>query len=180
LILSCHGDSGIEKERSMYQKGSIGLEEAQGAIQAMLEEVKGHPEKYWQHGAMAVVDERGKLVAFAKMDSPHQLPGDVAIRKAWTAAICAQDNHQADAMLKKGGALLEEFCSGGTSIPGGVTIFAPSEELSPTDPGTAIPPFKTTCIGAIGVGGVGLPTEDLAVARVGLEYIRKKIWPETH
>ena len=163
----------------MYPKMSIGLEEAQGAIQSMLAEVRSHPEKYWQHGAMAVVDERGKLVAFAKMDSPHQLPGDVAIRKAWTAAICAQDNHQADAMLKRGGALLEEFCSGGTSIPGGVAIFDLPEESLPPDPGRATPPFKITCIGAIGVGGVGLPAEDLAVAKIGLEYVRKRLWPET-
>ena len=161
----------------MYHKGSVGLEEAQGAIEAMLTEVRGHPERYWQHGGFAVVDERGKLVVFAKMDSPHEPPGDMAIRKAWTAAICAQNNDQADTMLKRVGALLEEFCAGGTSIPGGVAIFDPSEEVLPPQPGEAKLPFKTSCIGAVGVGGVGPPAEDLAVAMVGLEYIQKKLWP---
>ena len=162
----------------MYQKGSIGLDEAHGAIAAMLEEVRSHPEKYWQHGGFAVVDERGKLVAFAKMDSAHQIPGDAAIRKAWTAAICCQDNQNADAMLKKGGATLEEFCPGATSIPGGVAIFDLSEEGKDLGPGHAPPPFKRTCIGAIGVGGVGLPQEDLAVAMVGLRYIQQRLWPK--
>jgi uncharacterized protein GlcG (DUF336 family) len=69
----------------VFCKGSIGLEEAQGAIEAMLAEVRSNPGKYWHHGGFAVADERGKLVAFAKMDSAHQLPGDVAIRKAPTA-----------------------------------------------------------------------------------------------
>jgi uncharacterized protein GlcG (DUF336 family) len=162
----------------MYYKGSIGLEEAQGAIAAMLAEVRAHPEKYWQHGGFAVCDERGKLVAFAKMDSGHQLPGDVAIRKAWTAAICSQNNDDAQAMLKKGGALLEEFCAGGTSIPGGVAIFDPTEQERTAPPGAAQPPFKPSCIGAIGVGGVGLPQEDVAVAEVGLRYIQQRLWPQ--
>jgi uncharacterized protein GlcG (DUF336 family) len=126
---------------------------------------------------LAVCDERGKLVTFAKMDSAHQLPGDVAIRKAWTAAVCAQNNDAADAMLKKGGGLLEEFCAGGTSIPGGVAIFDPTEEERTAPPGDAQPPFRPSCIGAIGVGGVGLPAEDLAVAMVGLRYIQNKLWP---
>ena len=162
----------------MFQKGSIGLDEAQGAITAMLEEVRSHPERYWQAGGMAVVDERGKLVAFAKMDSSHQVPGDVAICKAWTAAICCQDNHQVDAMLKKGGALLQEFCPGATSIPGGVAIFDLEQEGADLGPGHARPPFKRTCIGAIGVGGVGLPQEDLAVAMVGLRHIQQRLWPK--
>jgi hypothetical protein len=42
----------------MYYKGSVGLDEAQGAIEAMLAEVRAHPERYWQRGGFAVVDER--------------------------------------------------------------------------------------------------------------------------
>lgn len=162
----------------MYYKGCIGLAEAQGAIEAMLAEVRAHPDQYWQHGGFAVCDERGKLVAFAKMDSAHEIPGDAAIRKAWTAAICAQNNDSAAAMLKKGGALLEEFCPGGTSIPGGVAVFDPTERERTAPPGAAQPPFKPSCIGAIGVGGVGLPPEDVAVAMVGLRYIQDRLWPK--
>jgi uncharacterized protein GlcG (DUF336 family) len=160
----------------VYYKGSIGLDEAQGAIQAMLAEVWAHPEKYWQHGGLAVCDERGKLVAFAKMDSPNQLPGDVAIAKAWTAAISAQNNDAAAAMLRDGGAVLEEFCPGGTSIPGGVAIFDPTERERTAPAGDAQPPFKPSCIGAIGVGGAGRPPEDLAVAMVGLRHIQERLW----
>jgi uncharacterized protein GlcG (DUF336 family) len=161
----------------MYYKGSIGLDEAQGAIQAMLAEVRAHPEKYWQHGGFAVCDERGKLVAFAKMDSSHQLPGDVAITKARTAAICAQNNDAAAAMLAVRGKVLEEFCPGGTSIAGGVAIFDPTEDERGAPAGDAQPPFKPSCIGAIGVGGVGTPPEDFEVAMVGLRSIQAKLWP---
>lgn len=161
----------------MYKKGSVGLEEAMGAIQAMLKEITDHPEKYWQHGAMAVVDERGKLVSFAKMDSSHQVPGDVTIRKAWTAAVCAQNNDQVKIMLEKGGVTLEEFCAGGTSIAGGLAIFDLDDEKPKHDSDSIIPPFKPSCIGAVAVGGVGLPQVDADVAKVGLDYIRGKIWP---
>ena len=44
--------------------------------------------------------------------------------------------------------------------------------------GDAQPPFKPSCIGAIGVGGVGRPPEDLEVALVGLKYIEDKLWPD--
>jgi uncharacterized protein GlcG (DUF336 family) len=162
----------------MYYKGSVGLEEAQGAIEAMLTEVRAHPERYWQHGGFAVVDERGELVAFAKMDSGHEIPGQAAIRKAWTAAKCAQNNDSARAMLEKGGATLEEFCPGGCSIPGGIAIFDPTDEKRTAPPGSAQPPFRPSCIGAIGVGGVGLPAEDFAVAMVGVDHIRRTLWPE--
>ena len=161
----------------MYYKGSVGLAEAQGAIEAMLAEVRAHPEKYWQHGGFAICDERGKLAAFAKMDSSHQLPGEVAITKAWTAAICAQNNDDAAAMLAERGKTLDEFCPGGTSIPGGVAIFDPTELEQTAPVGEAQPPFKPSCIGAIGVGGVGRPPEDLEVALIGLRYIQEKLWP---
>lgn len=165
----------------MYQKGSVGLDEAQGAIEAMLAEVRSHPEKYWQHGSFAVVDEHGKLVAFARMDSPHQLGPDVAIRKAWTAAMGAQDNHALGEMLKNFNVLLPEFLEGATSIPGGVAIVDPQDRLgeAPAESSHAATPFKISCIGGIGVGAVGSPQRDLEVALVGLAYIQAKLWPES-
>lgn len=162
----------------MYYKGSIGLSEAQGAIDAMLAEVVSHPEKYWQHGALAVVDHHGELVAFAKMDSAHVIPGRAAVRKAWTAAMCAQDNDAARTMLEKGGQSMEEFCPGGVTIPGGVAVFDPSEQTQTATAGWVQPPFKPSCIGAVGVSGVGYPGFDYDVALVGVDHIRRAIWPD--
>lgn len=160
----------------MFYKGSIGLEEAQGAIEAMLAETRSHPEKYWQHGAFAVADERGKLIAFARMDSPHGHPGDMSIKKAWMAAICGQNSDQAAKFLKKVGATLDDFIPGGTSIAGGLVIFDPSEEAA-AKPGWTPTPFKTSCIGAVAVSGVGEPGLDHEVAMVGLRYIQERLWP---
>jgi uncharacterized protein GlcG (DUF336 family) len=164
----------------MHYKASVGLDEAQGAVEAMLSEVRSHPEKYWQHGCFAVVDEHGKLVAFARMDSTHQLGPDVAIRKAWTAAMGAQDNHALGEMLKNFKVALPEFLEGATSIAGGVAIVDPREIPGQAAAGTghAATPFKTSCIGAIGVGAVGSPDRDLEIAEVGLKYIQHKLWPE--
>ena len=59
----------------MYERKVIGLEEAQGAIQAMLSHVKDNKDKYWQYAAFAVVDEHGSLVCYAKMDG-HSIIGE--------------------------------------------------------------------------------------------------------
>jgi len=160
----------------MYHKASIGLEEAQGAIEAMLAETRAHPEKYWQHGGFAVADERGKLIAFARMDSPHGHPGDMAMKKAWMAAICAQNTDQAAKFLHRVGATLDDFIPGGTSIAGGVVIYDPLEPVA-EQPGWMPTPFRRSCIGAVAASGVGEPNVDHEVAMVGLRYIQEKLWP---
>jgi uncharacterized protein GlcG (DUF336 family) len=126
------------------------------------------------------VDEHGQLVAFARMDSTHQLGPDVAIKKAWTAAMAGQDNHSLRDMLTGFNVFLPEFLEGATSIPGGVAIVDPRDDPTAVAAaaGHAATPFKTSCIGGIGVGAVGSPQRDLEVAGVGLEYIQRTLWPK--
>jgi uncharacterized protein GlcG (DUF336 family) len=143
----------------------------------MLAETRAHPEKYWQHGAFAVADERGNLVAFARMDSPHGQSGDMSLKKAWTAARLAQNSDQAAGFLKRLGATYDDFLPGATSIAGGLVIFDPAEERETGEPGWVRVPFKKSCIGAIAASGVGEPQVDHEVAMVGLRYIQEKLWP---
>jgi len=163
----------------MYQKGSVGLEEAQGAIQAMLDELRSHPEKYWQHACLAIVDERGKLVAFAKMDGPASMPQDIAINKARTAALWCKDIAEVNAYLATREWGMQDFLPGGTAIVGGVAICDPSEgEITTETEKKGTPFFKTTCIGGIGVSAAGPWMYDLDVANVGRKYIQDKVWPK--
>jgi len=162
----------------MYAKMSVGLEEALGAIHAMLDEVKSQPEKYWQEACFAIVDERGKLVAFAKMDGPDQICQDVAIRKAWTAAIWRRDIQEVNEFIKTREWGLDDFLPGATAIVGGVAITDRAEDsitTASTNPKGKLG-SKPSCIGGIGVSRAGPWYIDQEVARVGLKYIQDKLW----
>jgi uncharacterized protein GlcG (DUF336 family) len=171
----------------MFEKRSVGLDEALGAIHAMIHEIRNNPQNYWQAACMAVVDEAGKLVAFAKMDSQTQMAQDIAIRKAWTAAMWRRDIQEVQTLLEDVGFTMEDFLQGGTMIPGGVAIIAPSDpgmEMSETELAKAkglsaeevAKSYGKTPIGAIGVSAAGPWQRDLEVARVGLQYIQQNLW----
>jgi uncharacterized protein GlcG (DUF336 family) len=163
----------------MYEAKVIGLEEAQGAVQAMLQYVKDNPDKYWQRAAFAVMDERGSLVCFAKMDGRSLVAPTMALKKAYTSAIFRRSTMELLDYAK--GTFVSEFglpelvanCGhpnyeyGFTAVPGGIPILAPGEEK----------PIYRTAIGAIGVGGAGPSGEDHEVAMVGLNYINNALWP---
>jgi len=168
----------------MYTKSSVGLEEAMGAMQAMLSEIKNHPDKYWQQASIAVVDERGKLVSFAKMDGPSQIGQDAAIKKAFTAAIFRNHIHTVNAMVATRDWGIHDFHPDTTPIVGGVAIIDPKEESVAAenhtgDKSKGKPFFKKSCIGGIGVAAAGPWQLDLEVAEVGLKYIQDRVWPDS-
>jgi glc operon protein GlcG len=160
----------------MYQKGSIGLDEALGAINAMLEEIKSHPDKYWQIASIAIVDEGGRLVAFAKMDGLSMMAQDIAIRKARTAAAWRRNTEEVNKLLKTREWDMFDFMpTGSTRIPGGVAIVDPQE---PPPKSVEDNSYRESCIGAIGVSAAGPWQKDLEVANVGLKYIQKRLWSQ--
>lgn len=163
----------------MYTRLSIGLEEAQGAIQSMLEEITSQPEKYWQHACLAVVDERGKLVTFAKMDGAPMVAQDIATTKAWTAVMCGRDIHDLNARIATRDWTIQDFIPGSTAVVGGVAIVDPGENSIDGElEYTGKPHYKLSCIGGIGVAAAGPYELDLEVANVGLKYIQDKLWPK--
>ena len=160
----------------MYQKRSVGLDEALGAIQAMLEEIKSHPEKYWQHASMAIVDEAGNLVAFAKMDGLPIMAQDISIRKAYTAVAFRRNIEEVNDLLRtREWGMTDFIASGATAIPGGVAIVDPNEKSPKTVEDYA---YRESCIGAIGVSAAGPWQKDLEIANVGLKYIQDRLWPK--
>ena len=162
----------------MYAKMSVGLDEALGAIHAMLDEIRSDTEKYWQEACFAIVDERGKLVAFAKMDGPDQICQDVAIRKAWTAAIWRRDIQEVNEFIATRDWGLDAFTPDATAIVGGVAIAAPDDDMITTASTNEKRKLgsKPSCIGGIGVSRAGPWYIDLEIARVGLKYIQDRLW----
>ena len=71
----------------MYEKPMISLEQAQVAITAMIADYNKDTNR--KKVDMAVVDDAGNLLAYARMD--RCLRPTFAIRKAYTAAIRGMD-----------------------------------------------------------------------------------------
>ncbi|HEX6513026.1 MAG TPA: heme-binding protein [Chloroflexota bacterium] len=71
----------------MYQRTTLGLDDAQRAIAAGLAEAQrdGRPM------AVAVVDANGDLISCVRMDGAHERILRFALRKAYTAATMARD-----------------------------------------------------------------------------------------
>lgn len=73
----------------MIEKRIIGLDEAKKALDAMVTHAGSDASR---PVAMAVVDDAGNLVAFAKMDGTGLSSAAIAIRKAYTSARMSRDS----------------------------------------------------------------------------------------
>lgn len=135
-----------------YQKAVLNLDDARRAMERMLQEALKAPNR---PVAIAICDDQGELVAFARMDKCAPLPLTVARKKAYTAARTRTDTKAFADRLKSMGRSAVEFGDPNLlAVQGGVAILA-------TD-GTAL--------GGIGVSGLAAE-EDEAIAKVGLTAI---------
>ena len=100
---------------------------------------------------MAVVDDAGNLLAYARMD--RCLRPTFAIRKAYTSAICGVDTLRVTEQLASQNRSIESFGDPQLiAIPGGVVA------------------LKSGAVdGAIGVGGLPSGLDDESIAKAGLE-----------
>jgi len=166
-----------EWKGDMFKKNSLGIDEALGSIHAMLDALRaGGPDRYWQLAAMAIVDEGGQLVAFARMDGLSMMVGDIAVRMARTAAAFRRDITEVNSYMDGTTWELPDFCGDwGTRNPGGVAIVDPKEEPLNTGVGESF--GYSSCIGGIGVSAAGPWQKDLEICRVGLRHIQARVWP---
>jgi glc operon protein GlcG len=135
-----------------YQRAVLSLEDARKAMAGMLEEALKAPNRPI---AIAICDDQGELVAFARMDNCAPLPLAIARKKAYTAARTRSDTKAFGERLKGMGRSAVEF--GDTNLlalQGGVTIAA----------GDGSP------LGGIGVSGLAAE-EDEVIAKIGLSII---------
>jgi glc operon protein GlcG len=131
----------------MLHQVSLGLDEAQRGIAAVLEQAK----KDGKAIAVAVVDNHGDLISCARLDGAHARVLRHAIRKAYTAAVMARDTTVLEKDIRdKGRSLADYGDSSLTTLQGGTVIFSGGQ-----------------VVGAIGTGGS--PRErDVEMARIGM------------
>jgi glc operon protein GlcG len=135
-----------------YQKSVLSLDDAQKAMDRMLQEASKAPNR---PVAIAICDDQGELVAFARMDKCSPLPLTIARKKAYTAARTRSDTKAFAERLKNIGRAVSDLGE---------------PALIPVQGGVAIIAADGNPLGGIGVSGLAAE-EDEAIARIGLSVI---------
>lgn len=147
----------------MYQREALGLAEARAAVEAALAEASKEPNRPM---AIAVVDDRGDLVYFARMDGALPMFTHMAMNKAYTAARVQRDTASFGDWLKEKGRELAVWTDDKfTTARGGLPIIKPGEGYLPI--GTK----QGKLLGGIGASGRS-GEDDEQVALAGLNAIK--------
>ena len=135
----------------MYNKTMLSLDQAQAAIAAMIDDFNKKPDR--SKVDMAVVDDAGNLLAYARMD--RCLRPTFALRKAYTSAIRRMNTADFAEQLRTQGRSLESFGDPQLiALAGGVVVM-----------------HDGAMVGAIGVGGLPSGVDDEAIAKVGVQAL---------
>jgi glc operon protein GlcG len=139
-----------------FQKPVLSLEEARRAMDRMRQEL--HQKFQNRPVAIAIVDDQGELVSFARQDRCAPQPPIVARKKAYTAARTRTDTKAyADRLKSQGRSAIEFGDSNLLAAQGGVVIPGPENAV----------------LGGIGVSGLSAE-EDEQIAKVGLQAITSR------
>ncbi|MSQ07022.1 MAG: heme-binding protein [Dehalococcoidia bacterium] len=137
----------------MYQKAMLSLDQTQKAMQAMIEKCTKEPNR---PVAIAIVDDQGALLSYARMDGCRANPQAFAIRKAYTAAMSGSDSGAyAERMKSQGRSVTEMGNPGLVAAQGAVVIIHPETKA---------------IMGAIGVSGLS-SQEDEDLSRLGVQSL---------
>ena len=137
-----------------YQKAVLSLDDAQKAMNRMLQEANKAPNR---PVAIAIVDDQGELVSFVhRMDKCAAQPPTIARKKAYTAARTRVAPAAYAERLKGQGRSVTEFGDANLiALQGGVVIMNAADQ---------------SVLGGIGVSGLAAE-EDEAIAKMGLKEI---------
>jgi glc operon protein GlcG len=142
----------------MFLKKCLGLAEARAAVEAVLDEAVKLPDAPI---AVAVADDYGRLVYFARMDGCPPVVVELAINKAYTAAVALLDTVAFAERDKGWGRELATYGDARfTYLQGGLVISTGADD------------GPRTVIGGIGVSG-RMPDADERLARIGLEAMKQ-------
>ena len=134
----------------LYQKSALSLAQTRRAMDAMLDQAMAEPGRPL---AIAIVDDAGRLLNYARMDNCRALPQRMAVSKAYTSAMSGQDSDAYARRLKGEGRNIADFGDPQlVAVQGAVVVRDPATDL---------------VLGAIGVSGL-TAQEDEELARAGL------------
>jgi len=137
----------------MYDKPMLSLDQVRKAMDAMLELALKEPDRPL---AIAIVDDQGSLLNYARMDRCRAIPQRMAIRKAYTCALTGQDSKAyAERLASQGRSVAEMGDPQLAAVQGGLVVLHPQ---------------TGAIMGGIGVSGLAAE-EDEALARVGLKAL---------
>ncbi len=137
----------------MYSKSILSLDQTQKAMQAMIQKATQEPDR---PVAMAIVDDAGNLVSYAKMDKCRPNPQTFAIRKAYTSAMSGVNSADYAERLKSQGRTVSDF--------GNPTL------VSAQGAAVILDPAGGAVLGAIGVSGLS-SQEDEDRAKLGVQAL---------
>jgi uncharacterized protein GlcG (DUF336 family) len=137
----------------MYNKPMLSLEQTQKAMQAMLNKATQEPHR---PVAIAIVDDSGNLLSYARMDNCRTNPQTFAVRKAYTSALSGQDSAVYAERLKSQGRSVTDMGNPNlVSAQGAVVVLHPGTKA---------------VLGGIGVSGLS-SQEDEDLARLGMQAL---------
>ncbi len=137
----------------MYQKPTLSLSQVRNAMNAMLDKAMQELDRPL---AIAIVDDGGKMLNYARMDNCRALPQRMAISKAYTSAMSGSDSDAYAQRLKNENRNIADF--------GDPALVAVQGAVVVRDPAT------DQVLGAIGVSGLSAQ-EDEDLARLGLNSL---------
>tara|TARA_B100000029_G_C17514395_1_gene937510 strand:+ start:669 stop:1088 length:420 start_codon:yes stop_codon:yes gene_type:complete len=138
----------------MYDLPMLGISDSLKAMQAMLEEALKEPDR---PVSIAIVDNHGLTIQFARMDQCRLLPQQLAYKKAYTAAVMRSDTLAVAERFKNMGRSISEMGDSNlVGVQGGIAIQRTSDGA---------------LLGAIGVSGLAAE-EDESLARLGLNAMQ--------
>ena len=139
----------------MYNKSMLGLEQCQAAMNAMIAEFKKDPSN--PAIAIAIVDDTGNFLSFARTDGCRPLLVRNSINKAYTSAMSGSNTEQYAERLKSRGSSVADM--------GDPMLFATSGG------GVVHKPGDEAILGGIGVAGLPPGPGDQDIALVGLKAL---------
>ena len=90
----------------MYQKPTLSLSQVRNAMNAMLDKAMQELDRPL---AIAIVDDGGKMLNYARMDNCRALPQRMAISKAYTSAMSGSDSDAYAQRLKNENRNIADF-----------------------------------------------------------------------
>lgn len=137
----------------MYDKPMLSLEQVRRAMSAMLDKATREPNR---PVAIAIVDDAGNLLNYARMDGCRTNPQTFATRKAYTSAMSGRNSGEyAEGLKSQGRSVADMGNPGLVAAQGAVVVLHPKTKA---------------VLGAIGVSGLSAQ-EDEDLSKLGVQAL---------